>query len=76
MANWEKESKKFNDINDFDWRSFQIEYRDYIDLAKLFQLIPGFGAAIGIFVNLKLTDKLGHAAMNAYRMRLWDRKAK
>ena len=25
---------------DFDWRRFQQEYRDYIDLAKLAQLLP------------------------------------
>lgn len=53
----------------FDWRSFQQEYRDYIDIAKLMQLIPGIGAVVGAYVNHKLTEKLGITAMNAYRMR-------
>lgn len=57
------------DINQFDWKTFQIEYRDYLDLAKLLQLIPGVGAFVGAFVNHRLTRKLGSNAMNAYRMR-------
>ena len=68
---WDKEKEKLpENINDFDWRTFQIEYRDYLDLAKLLQLIPGFGAIVGIYINNKLTRRLGHFAMNAYRMRL------
>lgn len=70
IKNWDKEKEKLpEDINEFDWRSFQIEYRDYLDLAKLMQLIPGFGAIVGIYINHKLTRKLGFFAMNAYRMR-------
>lgn len=52
-----------------DWRKLQQEYRDYIDLAKLFQLVPGIGAAVGLYVNNKLTRHLGETAMQAYRMR-------
>lgn len=59
-----------DDIHAFDWRSFQQEYRDYIDVAKLLQLVPVIGAAVGAVVNHRLTDKLGKSAMNAYRMRL------
>ena len=70
INNWEEEKEKLpEDINDFDWRSFQIEYRDYLDLAKLMQLIPGFGAIVGIYINHKLTRRLGDFAMNAYRIR-------
>jgi len=54
---------------DFDWRTFQQQYRDYIDLAKLAQLIPVIGAPVGVVVNWRLVDRLGEAAMNAYRMR-------
>ena len=68
-----KVEHEMEDIHDFDWRRFQLEYRDHIDLAKLLQLIPGFGALIGAYVNLKLTKKLGEFAMNAYRMRLLDK---
>ncbi|QHT69156.1 EcsC family protein [Rhodocytophaga rosea] len=56
----------------FDWRSFQQEYRDYIDLAKLLQLVPGIGAVVGAFANHRLVDKLGETAMNAYRLRWYN----
>ena len=51
----------------------QLEYRDYIDLAKMAQLIPGIGAVVGVVVNYKLIKKLGTTAMNAYRMRLFKK---
>ncbi|MBH8567473.1 EcsC family protein [Microvirga sp. STS02] len=54
---------------DFDWRTFQQEYRDYIDLAKMAQLLPFVGAAVGAVANYKLIDQLGETAMNCYRMR-------
>ncbi len=53
----------------FDWRTFQQEYRDYIDLAKMAQLIPLVGAPIGAFVNWRLLERLGETAMNGYRLR-------
>ncbi len=59
-----------DDIHQFDWRTFQQEYRDYIDLAKIAQLIPIIGAPVGIVANYTLVTKLGKMAMNAYRMRL------
>ena len=43
--------------------------RDYIDLVKMFQLIPGFGAIVGAFANYNLLDQLGETAMNCYRLR-------
>lgn len=70
LANWEEHEKTLPaDINEFDWRNFQQEYRDYIDIVKLLQLIPGIGAAVGAVVNHRLTMRLGETAMNAYRMR-------
>ncbi len=57
------------DFAHFDWRSFQQEYRDHIDLAKLAQLIPIIGAPVGAVVNWRLTDRLGETAMNGYRAR-------
>jgi len=71
MINWEEQRKNLpEDINQFDWRNFQQEYRDYIDLAKMAQLIPVIGAPVGVLVNYRLIKKLGITAMNAYRMRL------
>ncbi|WP_330656113.1 EcsC family protein [Alkaliphilus flagellatus] len=73
MENWEEYSKSLpNDINSFDWKSFQQEYRDYIDLAKLLQMIPGIGAVIGSYVNNKLMKKLSATAIQAYRMRVFE----
>ena len=73
MENWDEKSKELPaDIHQFDWRHFQQEYRDYIDLAKMAQLIPVIGAPVGILVNYRLIKKLGYTAMNAYRMRLLD----
>lgn len=71
IAGWEDKKQHLpEDINQFEWRSFQQEYRDYIDLAKMAQLIPVIGAAVGFVVNYRLLKKLGETAMNAYRMRL------
>lgn len=71
IATWPEHSRQLpEDINQFDWLRFQQEYRDYIDLAKMAQLIPGIGAAVGIIVNYRLVNQLGRTAMNAYRMRM------
>ena len=71
MTDWEKKSEDLpDDINQFDWRNFQQEYRDYIDLAKMAQLLPLIGAPVGYVVNSRLINKLGITAMNAYRMRI------
>ena len=71
MTDWDNKSRDLpDDINQFDWRNFQQEYRDYLDIAKMAQLIPVIGAPIGFVVNSRLIKKLGITAMNAYRMRL------
>ena len=73
MENWDRRSRDLpDDIHQFEWRQFQQEYRDYIDLAKMAQLIPVIGAPVGVLVNYRLLKKLGTTAMNAYRMRLFD----
>ena len=66
IENWEQQKHL---IADMDWQEFQQEYRDYIDLVKMFQLIPGFGAIVGAFANYNLLDQLGETAMNCYRLR-------
>lgn len=76
MENWDEKSRNLpDDIHKFDWRTFQQEYRDYIDLAKMAQLIPVIGAPVGVVVNYRLIKKLGVTAMNAYRMRLLNAEA-
>ncbi|MGK7390170.1 MAG: EcsC family protein [Candidatus Cyclobacteriaceae bacterium M2_1C_046] len=70
MKNWDQKKEELpSDIHEFDWRTFQLEYRDFIDLAKLIQLIPGVGAIAGAYVNHTYTKRLGRDAMNAYRLR-------
>lgn len=74
MAGWEEKSRELpEDINQFDWRNFQQEYRDYIDVAKMAQLLPIIGAPVGAVVNYRMIRKLGITAMNAYRLRLLDK---
>jgi len=71
---WRQQSKPAS-IDEFDWRSFQQQYRDYIDLAKLAQLVPIIGAPVGAVVNYRLIRKLGDTAINAYRMRWFDERS-
>ncbi|PKM94467.1 MAG: ABC transporter-associated protein EcsC [Firmicutes bacterium HGW-Firmicutes-1] len=71
IVNWEEYAKSLPTKEDiFDWRSFQQEYRDYIDFEKMLQLVPGIGAVVGAYANNKLMKQLGNVAMQAYRLRL------
>jgi hypothetical protein len=69
LENWENRK---SELVDLEWRVFQQEYRDYIDLAKMLQLVPGIGAVVGAYANYNLLEHLGITAMNAYRMRLLE----
>ena len=72
ILDWDNYSKSLPiNEDDFDWRTFQQEYRDYIDIAKILQLVPGIGAVVGAYANYKLMDKLGDTAMTAYRLRIF-----
>lgn len=64
IEHWETEKREI------DWLAFQQEYRDYLDLVKLFQLVPGFGAVIGGTANYKLLGHLGETARHVFHMRL------
>ncbi|RZK18027.1 MAG: EcsC family protein [Pedobacter sp.] len=73
MQDWDNKSHQLpTDIDEFDWLTFQQQYRDYIDLAKLAQMLPFVGAAVGAVANYKLIDKLGKTAMMSYRMRYFN----
>lgn len=75
IENWEKYSKELpEDLESFEWREFQQEYRDYIDMAKLLQMIPGIGALVGAVANFRLMDKLRKTAINSYRLRIYGSK--
>ncbi len=58
-----------DDPEQLDWYRFQQDYRDYLDLAKLLQMMPVIGAAVGVVVNYKLINKLAETAIMCYRMR-------
>lgn len=67
IERWEE---NVHQLEEPDWRKLQQEYRDYIDLVKLLQLVPGIGAVVGAVANYNLLDRLGENAMNAYRLRV------
>ncbi|HZH62789.1 MAG TPA: EcsC family protein [Metabacillus sp.] len=69
IENWENRKEV---IKDLDWRIFQQEYRDYIDLVKLMQIIPGIGAVVGGVANYHLVQQLGECAINCYRLRIFS----
>ncbi|HEY5563661.1 MAG TPA: EcsC family protein [Clostridiaceae bacterium] len=72
ISDWDNYSKLLPEKEDsFDWRTFQQEYRDYLDIAKLLQLVPVIGAVVGAVANYKLMSKLGETAINAYRLRVF-----
>ena len=75
IEDWETRTHP-SDYEHFDWRAFQQEYRDYIDLAKLAQLIPIVGAPIGAIVNWRLLQRLTGVAINGYRMRALSRQTR
>lgn len=53
-----------------NWEKLQIEYRDYLDIAKLLQLLPVVGSIAGGTANHKLMHRLRENAMNCYRLRI------
>ncbi|WP_100398207.1 EcsC family protein [Bacillus sp. FJAT-44742] len=74
LENWGeyiKDKPKELSLNDeVNWTEFQLEYRDFIDLPKTLQLIPGFGAIVGAAANYHFLDVLAETAKNGYRLRL------
>jgi len=72
ILNWDNYVKELpEDVNAFDWKTFEQEYRDYNDLVKMLQLVPGIGLVVGAYANHKLMNKLGETAINAYRLRVF-----
>lgn len=67
IEHWDERKE---DLKELDWRVFQQEYRDHIDLVKMLQLMPGIGAVVGGVANFKLLHHLGEYAMNSYRLRM------
>ncbi|MBU7595066.1 EcsC family protein [Metabacillus halosaccharovorans] len=69
IENWEIKKEV---VKELDWRIFQQEYRDYIDLVKLMQFLPGVGAVVGGVANYHLVQHLGECAINSYRLRIFS----
>ncbi len=75
IEDWENNLHQLpEDIHDFDWQTFQQQYRDYMDIAKLAQMVPVIGAAVGAIANYQLIQKLGFTAKQAYRMRFINKE--
>ncbi|WP_269151660.1 EcsC family protein [Sutcliffiella horikoshii] len=71
IENWEEHKEEAKEL---DWRVFQQEYRDHIDLIKMLQMIPGLGAIVGAYANYNFLDQLGTTAKNCYRLRMFHEK--
>ncbi|WP_308417644.1 EcsC family protein [Alkalihalobacterium bogoriense] len=80
ITDWENYASTLPDekkyLENVNWKEFQLEYRDHIDLVKMLQLIPGFGAIVGAAANYHFLDVLGETAMNGYRNRILEVKAR
>ncbi|WP_158737569.1 EcsC family protein [Alteribacillus sp. YIM 98480] len=78
LENWEEyisdKPRKISMATEWDWTSFQQQYRDHIDLVKLLQLMPGFGAVVGAAANYRLLGQLGEAAKEGYRLKWFQSK--
>lgn len=76
IHHWQDTVEKFPPdlpLQNINWRRLQQEYRDYIDLVKLLQLLPGIGAVVGAYGNYRLLNTLGETAINGYRLRYFNR---
>ena len=71
IENWDEHKEEAKEL---DWKAFQQEYRDHIDLIKMLQMIPGFGAVVGAYANYHFLDQLGTTAKNCYRLRMFKEK--
>lgn len=73
ILNWEDTIGDFpaeqQYLQGIDWQTLQQDYRDHIDLVKMLQMVPGFGAVVGAFANYRFLDELGKTAKNCFRLR-------
>jgi uncharacterized protein (DUF697 family) len=61
-------------IEQVDWQELQQDYRDHIDLIKMLQMVPGFGAIVGAYANYHFLEDLGKIAQNCFRWRVLNDK--
>lgn len=54
---------------EINWQTLQQEYRDYIDMVKLMQVLPGVGALVGGVANYHLIGHLAEYVKFSYRFR-------
>jgi hypothetical protein len=71
VKNWEmqQEYNEWESWEDFNWEEFYMEYKQSIEIKKLFQIIPGFGAIVGAWANYSFLDDLGETAILCYQLR-------
>lgn len=71
IKRWEQQPS-FNEWEEwetFDWTSFYLEYKQSIELKKLLQIVPGFGAIVGAWANYTFLEELGETAILCYEVR-------
>jgi hypothetical protein len=71
VKNWElqQEYNEWESWEEFNWEEFYMEYKQSIEIKKLFQIIPGFGAIVGAWANYSFLDDLGETAILCYQLR-------
>lgn len=76
VKEWEiqMEHNEWESWEEFDWEEFYMEYKQSIEVKKLFQIIPGFGAIVGAWANYSFLDDLGETAILCYQLRYIQEK--
>jgi hypothetical protein len=76
VKNWEiqQEYDEWESWEDFNWDEFYMEYKQSIEIRKLFQMIPGFGAIVGAWANYTFLDDLGETAILCFQLRKLQEK--
>ncbi|WP_081791975.1 EcsC family protein [Caldalkalibacillus mannanilyticus] len=71
IKNWEKNAvfQEWSSWEDFNWEEFYMEYKQSIELLKLFQMLPGLGAVVGAVANHSFVLELGNTAILSFQLR-------
>jgi hypothetical protein len=62
-------SQEWDSWENFNWEEFYMEYKQSIELIKMLQMVPGFGALVGGLANYAFLNDLGNTAILCFQMR-------
>lgn len=76
VKQWEtnKELNEWESWENFDWEAYYMEYKQSIELRKLLQVVPGFGAIVGAWANFKFLEELGETVILALQLRFLQKQ--